>query len=440
MNPFSFLFLALGLAGGDAAPEVAAVETTAVTAPASAKTEPVASAGTALRASKILLVQKEGEQVLNHGVVIVSEGKIEAVGPAKTTPVPAGYDVVDLGDRWLMPGLVDLHSHVAGTFDINDTVYLTNPGLRAYTSVIPHNQALSRAVAGGVTTILFIPGSGSNMGGQGVLLKTWLPTYEEMEVRREGSLKLAQAGNPEGFVFGVARSFMNWHTRNTFRRGVAYAKRWHDFENGSGPEPEKDLQFEIFRALYENRSQISTHTQMYQVVLMTIGMVRKDMGLPVFIDHGTFDGWRAGGIAYEAGVPAILGPRGIDVPTASFIRWTGSNPERIQGVAAGYQEKGHKMVGFNTDAPVIPQEELFLQSAMGVRYGFKSPNLEHVRGLTIVPAITAGIDDKVGSIEVGKHADLLVLTGDPADPRTAIDAVYIEGRLVYDTETEMRRW
>ena len=395
--------------------------------------------GFAIRTAKVITVPKEGPQVLNNAVVVVSKGKIEAIGPAKSTPVPAGYDVIDIGSRWLMPGLVDLHCHIAGTFDINDTVYLTNPGVRAYTSVRPQNSALHRAVAGGVTTVLYIPGSGSNVGGQGVLLKTYMPTYEEMEVRNPGSLKLAQAGNPEGYTIGVGRAFMNWNTRNTFRRGVAYAKRVAE-SGTSEPAPAKDLQFEVFRDLYANKTQVSTHTQMFQVVAMTVKMIKEEMGIPVYIDHGTFDGWRAGGLAEAAGVPAILGPRNIDVPTRSFINWTGSNPERIQGVAAGYQEMGHTMIGFNTDAPVIPQEELFLQSSMGVRYGFKSPNLEHIRGLTIVPAMTAGIDDRVGSIEVGKDADLLILSGDPADPRSGIDAVYIEGKLVYDTNSEMRLW
>ncbi|MEM7517509.1 MAG: amidohydrolase family protein, partial [Planctomycetota bacterium] len=144
--------------------------------------------------------------------------------------------------------------------------------------------------------------------------------------------------------------------------------------------------------------------------------------------------------AHEAGVPAILGPRGIDVPTASFIRWTGSNPERIQGVAAGYQQMGHKLIGFNTDAPVLPQEELSVQSAMGVRYGLDTSNLEHLRGLTIVPALVSGISDRVGSIEAGKDADLLIVNGDPADPRTAIDQVWIQGRLAYDAIGDLRLW
>jgi imidazolonepropionase-like amidohydrolase len=295
-------------------------------------------------------------------------------------------------------------------------------------------------VAGGVTTVLLIPGSGTNMGGEGVLVKTALPTYGAMELRNPGSLKLAQAGNPEWWNGGSGRCFMNWNTRNTFRRGVAYAKEWERHEQGQGPRPELDLQFEIFRKLRKGEAQVSTHTQIYQVVNMTLTMVAEELKLPVFIDHGTFDGWRAAKRAQELRVPAILGPRNIDVPTRLFINWSGSNPEAIRGVAAGYQQQGHKMIGFNTDAPVIPQEELFLQAGMAVRYGFEYENLETVRGLTIVPATAAGIQDRVGSLEPGKDADILVLTGDPADPRTSIEIVWIEGQRVYDAEGEGRRF
>ena len=402
--------------------------------------EPGSEGGLAILTKKALCVPLEGQQVVNNAVILVRDGKIEAVGPRSKVAIPAGYEVLDAGDNWVMPGMVDLHCHVAGTFDINDMVYLTNPGLRASTAVIPENAALRRGVAGGVTSVLFIPGSGTNVGGQGVLLKTALPTFDEMAIKNPGSMKLAQAGNPERFMFGVGRSFMNYNTRNTFRRGVAYARRWQAFELGEGERPEVDIQFEVFRTIMKDEIRVSTHTQIYQVVNMTIRMIANELGVPVFIDHGTFDGWRAGDLAQAAGVNAILGPRNIDVPTASFIRWSGSNPERIQGVAAGYQQMGHKMIGFNTDSPVIPQEELQLQAGMGVRYGFDDSNLEAVRGLTIVPAETARIGHLVGSIEPGKHADLLFISGHPADPRSSVETVFIEGQKVYNPAVQVRRW
>lgn len=396
--------------------------------------------GLALIAKKILTLPPTGEQFVDDGVLIVKDGTIEAVGPVRSTPIPAGYEVRDLGDQWLMPGLIDLHSHVGGSFDINDMVYLANPGLRVHCSVIPANDMLKRAVAGGVTCVLYIPGSGVNCGGQGILIKTGLDQYEEAVVRDPGSLKIAQAGNPEGWTVGVGRSFMNWDTRNVMRRGKAYAERWKAFEEGRGEKPERDLEFDVFRELLAKRTQISTHTQMFQVVLTTITMLRMEFGFDVYIDHGEMAGYKAAGLAAEQGVNAIIGPREIEIPTRGFIQWTGSNPEAILGIAAQYQKGGVKNIGFNTDAPVVPAEELAVQATTAARYGFDGSHCETVRGLTIVPAMTAGIAHRVGSLEVGKDADVLVIRGDVADPRAAIDVVYIEGKKVYDTAKEKRRW
>ncbi|MFT7484379.1 MAG: imidazolonepropionase-like amidohydrolase [Candidatus Paceibacteria bacterium] len=395
-------------------------------------------AGVALICSKALICELEGEQLIDNAVLLMKDGKIEAIGPRSEITIPTGYEVQDLGSSWIAPGMVGLHCHV-GTpnpffpNDINDSVYLTNPGLRASASTIASNVALARAARGGVTSVLFIPGSGTNMGGQGILLKTGPGGYDRNLIRNPGSLKLAQAGNPERWLFGPRRTFMNWNTRNTFKRGIAYAKRWEAFHAGDGAKPEHDPQLEIFEELYEKRTQVSTHTQIYQVVLMTVTMVRKELGLDVYIDHGTFDGYRAAGAAQEAGVPAILGPRSITF----FPRFIDTDG-KIQGVAAGYQQAGHTRVGFNTDSPIVPQEELFLQAAVGVRYGFDNTNLDHVRGLTIIPATAAGIAHRVGSLETGKDADIVVVSGDPVDPRSTVQMVFVNGDPIPGTTRSAR--
>jgi imidazolonepropionase-like amidohydrolase len=396
--------------------------------------------GLALLAKKIVTVPPEGDQFIDDGVLLVRDGTIEAVGPARSTPIPAGYEVHDVGSSWLMPGLVDLHSHVGGSFDINDAVYLTNPGLRVHCSVVPANERLKLALAAGVTCVLYIPGSGVNCSGQGVLIKTGLDHYEEAVVRDPGSLKIAQAGNPEGWTVGVGRSFMNWDTRDMLRRGKAYAEQWQAYEEGHGEKPERNLEFDVFRELLAKRTQISTHTQMYQVVLTTITMLRMEFGFDVYIDHGEMAGYQAAELAQAQGVNAIIGPREIEIPTRLFIQWTGSNPEAILGIAAEYQKRGLKNIGFNTDAPVVPEEELPVQATTAAHYGFDGSHCETVRGLTIVPAMTAGIANRVGSLEVGKDADVLVIRGDIADPRSVIDVVYIEGKKVYDAAKEKRRW
>lgn len=404
-----------------------------------------ADRGLAILTAKALAVPLEGTQAIDGAVILVRDGRIERVGTQADIDVPEGYEVLDVGSRWVAPGFIDLHCHVAGRSffdnDLNDMVYLTNPGLRASTSVDPGSPSLGKGLAAGVTSVLYIPGSGTNIGGQGVLLKTALGTYEAMEIRNPGSLKLAQAGNPEGWTVGVGRAFMNYNTRSTFRRGLAYARQ--RLEEG-GPKREKDVQWEVFRALFDRSTQVSTHTQIYQVVLMTITMIREEFGIDVYIDHGSFDGYKAAGRAQEKGVPAILGPRAVVPHTWVEYRENmmveNDTDGAILGMAAEYQRAGHQMIGFNTDSPVIPEEEFPLQAAMAVRYGFDTSRTQHVRGLTIVPAVAAGIDDRVGSIEVGKDADLIVTSGDPADPRTMVSLVLIEGQRVYDIEQETRRW
>ncbi len=398
--------------------------------------------GLAIKCAKALVVAPDPKdpQVVDRALVLIKDGKIESVVRARDAEIPDGYEVLDVGKNWVMPGLVELHCHVGGTFSINDMVYLTNPGLSTRSDVVPANDSLKVGVAGGVTSVLYIPGSGTNIGGQGILFKTGLEHYEDALIRDPGSMKLAQWGNPESWAMGVTMTFEHWNTRNTIRRGIAYAKRWEAFENGTGPEPERDIQFDIFRSLYKRETTISTHTQLYQVVLMTLTMIARDFQLPVFLDHSTIGGWLTGGMAEELGVPAICGPRSVDTLSRFFISWARNKHEGVRGVAAGYQQMGNTMVGFNTDSPVIPQETLQLQAGMGVRYGFDDSNLEAVRGLTVVPAMTVFIEDQVGCLLPGRDADILVISGHPADPRSSVERVLIEGKKVYDVEEEPRRW
>lgn len=420
------------------APQSPGVPTQAVGAPK----------GFAIRAAKALVVGEDGRGVIDRAVVLVQDGKILRIGQAREIEIPEGWEVVDCGRSWICPGFIDLHCHIAGQSflvnDINDMVYMTNPGLRASAAVRPGNPELMRGVAGGVTSVLFIPGSGTNMGGQGVLLKTGLSTYERMQIRNPGSLKLAQAGNPERWTIGVGRALMNWNTHNTFQRGIAYAKRrlaekkgLGDDRTKDGPDLDRNIQWDVFPWLLEKKTQVSTHTQMYQVVLRTLTMVRQEFGLDVYIDHGEFDGMRTAELAQEIGVQAIIGPRELD---GTIPRLCPGSDGKFVGIAAGYQQRGHKMIGFNTDSPIVAEEELPVQATVSVHYGFDDSEMDSVRGLTIVPAMTAGIAQRVGSLAPGKDADILVVTGDPIDPRNVVLRVFIEGESVYDSTKEARRW
>ena len=269
-----------------------------------------------------------------------------------------------------------------------------------------------------------------------MLLKTGLDEYEAMEIRNPGSLKIAQGDNPKRWAYGMGRIMMAWNLREDLSRGKAYAAKWEVYERDGGVRPKRDIRLDVFRDLAARKTQISTHTQYYRLVLTTIIMLAKEFGFATYIDHGSFDSYLATPLAIDAGVAAILGPRQVMWPRPPRFDTDG----QVRGSAWGFQKLGHKRIGFNTDAPVVPEEELSLQAAMGVRYGMDDSHADGVRGLTCIPAVTSGLENKIGSIEPGLDADLLIVTGDPVDPRTSVEAVYQDGRRIYDTQTSRRRW
>jgi imidazolonepropionase-like amidohydrolase len=374
------------------------------------------------RAAKVYTADALG--MINHGALVVRNGKVVAAGPAREIVVPSGARVEDLGMVWLVPGLVEPHCHVAGSLnDLNDGVFLANPELSTHSVVQPNNPYIRDARAGGVTTALLIPGSGNNVSGFGTLVKTAGDTVEEVVVRSPGSLKVAQAGNPERYSWGVGRALMNWNTRDTLRKGKAWAAAYREGAVEFNPR------FENFQEL-GHTVPISVHTQIYQVVLMTITMLGRDLQLKPFVDHGEFDAWHLGPLAVEYGVPLMIGPR-----TIHFDR----RDAHIQGLAAGWMETPGTVVGYNTDSPVLPEEELSYQAALGVRYGAGS-NEDALKGMTANASKALLIEDVAGRLAPGLDADFVAWTGDPLDPRNHVLKTWIRGELVYDAARDGRRY
>ncbi len=377
------------------------------------------------RAAKVYTSDEAG--MINNGAVIVRGGKIVEVGRAAELKTPAGARVVELGQVWLVPGLVEPHCHVAGSLgDLNDGVYLSNPELSTTQVVEPHNPYMRDAVAGGVTTALLIPGSGNNLSGFGTLVKTSGKTVEDVIVRAPGSLKVAQAGNPERYSWGIGRALMNWNTRDTMEKGLEWAEAYRLGLTEFNPR------YENFAGLENRTVPISVHTQIYQVVLMTITMLGRDLQLKPFVDHGTFDAYHLGPLAVEHDVPLMLGPRNVYFDRVN---------SQIQGVAAGWRESsgGQAVIGYNTDSPVLPEEELSFQGALGVRYGAGTGE-DALHGMTANAARALLIEDVAGRLAPGLDADFVAWTGDPVDPRSHVLRTWIRGELVYDAARDGRRY
>lgn len=382
----------------------------------------------AIRAGKLITMDST-DTVINNAIVLLRDGKIERIGPWSEVPIPDAYRVIDASDKWVVPGMVETHNHSgAPRSDWNDMVYLTNPGLRTLETITPGNKRMKRARAGGVTSLLQIPGSGTNISGFGTVLKTAGKTVDEVVMRSPGSLKVSQAGNPEWYWYGVRRSYMNYNTRQTIQKARAYHEAWTAFERGeSNTQPAFDVLWDEFRGVFEHKYPTLVHTQMYQVVMMTLDMIAGDMNLTTVLGHSTFDGFKLAPLAAKAGVYTSNGPRQF---------WFDRTQRKMHGNAARWWQGGIHNLTVNTDASVVRQEQLPFQAAIACWYGWKP--YPALRGLTRIGAEALMIDDEVGSIEPGKDADLGIWTGDPLDPRSSCELTVIDGKIVYDASVKRR--
>jgi imidazolonepropionase-like amidohydrolase len=158
-------------------------------------------------------------------------------------------------------------------------------------------------------------------------------------------------------------------------------------------------------------------------------MLVDEMNLKIVIDHGTFDAYKLAEEVNKRNIPVMAGPRGF---------WYERSDGQIKGIVVEYANRGTVMLGVNTDAPVIPQEELSFQATMAVRYGWDEEKA--IRGITIEAAKALMIDDRVGSLEPGKDADIVIATGSIIDPRNYVEQVFINGASVYDIKRDRRRF
>ncbi|MCA8965146.1 MAG: amidohydrolase family protein [Planctomycetes bacterium] len=368
------------------------------------------------------LLPGEGAPI-DDAVLIERGGKIVAVGPRRSTPVPADAIRHEHGSLWLSPGFVDLHHHVSGGGgDINDMNMPLNPALRTLDTVKPSAELIRQTVSGGVTTTLFIPGSGTFLSGFGALLKMrGGGTLEAMVLEELGAMKIAQGYNPERDAgeLGATRMGSSELLYQLLDRGRDYAAAWRAFDAGTGPKPELDVELEQLRRVFDKQVPVLIHTAGARDCIATARMFQDVFDVNMVLSHGCFDGWVAAAALAKRGTPVNLGPRMYE-----FDRYG-----RFVGTCQTYWDVGCHDMSINTDAPVVAAEELPLQAAMAVRLGL--PYEPALRAVTIQPARQIGVADRVGSLEAGKDADFLVVRGDPLDPRNPPLEVYIEGTLVH---------
>jgi|SRR5579871_1362914 len=404
-----------------------------------------------IKAGRILTVTNG---VIENGVLVIRNGKIAALGKQGEVTLPADAEILDASGMWVMPGQIDLHCHIGNDSGLHDYVQSLNPAFRIWDYIDPESPQVKDSIASGITTILTIPGSGGNNSGFGVLWKLGGAKREDLILRKLGAIKIAQAYNPERSAgdLGLSRMGMWWMLREQFDRAKKYDDTWQAYEQAgksaphaeqlllaantpgdakkqSPQEPKKVLGLEQMRDVIEHKTPVFVHTAGARDVMETMRMFHDERGLPVIISHGEFGGLRAAEEAAKRNIPCNIGPRLYDFSYQTYDR-------RFYSIPMEYARAGVQNISLNTDCPVIPSDDLFVQGTISIKMGMDEDLA--LRALTINPARAIGIGDRVGSLEVGKDADLIIKRGSLFDPRNPIEKVLINGNIVY-THGQRRR-
>jgi imidazolonepropionase-like amidohydrolase len=396
-------------------------------------TAPVHAAGGPLAFVGARVIPIVGPEI-ERGVVLVAAGRIVAVGAEGELAVPEAAERIDVAGRVILPGLVDTHSHL-GRGSGGDRSMPLHPDVRILDAIDVRAENFWKARAGGITTINVMPGSGHLMSGQTVYLKPRLAGSNvedyllctDGEPRVCGGLKMANGTNSRRDPpFPGTRARSASMVRELFVKAREYqAKR------ATPPkDPEKaaarDLGLEALVEVLDGRRIVHFHTHRHDDIL-TVLRLAKEFGFRPVLHHVSEGSLVAAELA-AAGVPSsiiVIDSPGGKLEAARLSLGTGAALER-----AGAE------VGFHTDDSITDSRFFLRSAALAVRAGMSRQAA--LAGLTIAGARMLGLEGRVGSLEPGKDADLIVLSGDPLSAFTRVEQTWIDGEKVFDLERDGR--
>lgn len=362
------------------------------------------------------------------GAVLVRDGIIAAAGAE--IDIPADVPVIDAEGAWLAPGFVDAHVHLgvheegegwAG----DDTNEMTDPVMaaaRAIDAINPREVGFDDAIIGGVTAVGVNPGSGNPIGGLAVALRTYGRIVDEMVLRQPAGLKAALGENPKR-IYGERKQTPSTRlgVALTIRRAFAAARAWME---KAEDERDVDLVSEALSRVLSREIPWRQHSHRADDIATAL-RIAEEFGYELVLDHGTESYLIADRVA-EAGVPVLYGPL---IVSRSKVEVRERTP-----AAPGILTRAGVKVSIITDHPVVPIEFLVTQAALAVKHGMEPADA--LAAITLNPATVLGIADRVGSIEDGKEADLVLWEGDPLDVRNRSLRVWQAGREVMHRDAD----
>ncbi len=357
-----------------------------------------------------------------RGTLLVQNGRIVAVGAADAVAVPAGAVTVDVSGKTLIPGLVCSHSHI-GSVAGADSSGPIQPEVRALDAIDPRDPGIQKAQAGGITTANVMPGSGHLLSGQTIYLKLRDGrTVDELTILNAdggvaGGIKMANGTNPQRDApFPGTRGKAAALVRAQLHRARDHQKKIAAAAGDASKLPDRNLGLEALVEVLEGKRVVHHHTHRADDIL-TVLRLQQEFGFRCVLHHVSEGGLVAAEIA-AAKVPCSVIV--IDAP--------GGKLESVNLSMA----TGAVLVGFHTDDG-ITDSRLFLRSgALAVRAGMDRDKA--LAALTIANARMLDLQDRIGSLAVGKDADFVVLSGDPFSVHTRVQQTWIEGKKVFDLD------
>jgi imidazolonepropionase-like amidohydrolase len=377
--------------------------------------------------------------VIERGVMIVVKGKILDVGSEEQVKIPKNAQVRDMTGKVIIPGLVDTHSHIGifgrnpGGADGNEMTGPVQPGLRAIDAINPNDASIRMALAGGVTTANIMPGSGNAIGGQTLYVRLKGTVVEAMRIlssRILGGIKFANGENPKGAYGNKGQAP---HTRmkiaalqrDMLTKAQAYKRQWDNYNNAKAAgekanPPERDINLDPLVEVLEKKRTVHFHCHRADDI-MTAVRLSEEFGFELVLQHCT-EGYL---VAQE------LAKRGIAV-SLTLVDSPGGKPE-VMGLLeenAAILTKAGVKVAINTDDSVTESRFFLRTGAIAVRGGLSEENA--LKALTLYGAQMLHLEDRIGSLDKGKDADFVVLSGAPFSVYTQVLETYIEGEKMFD--------
>jgi imidazolonepropionase-like amidohydrolase len=378
----------------------------------------------AIKAGQIITVAGND---LKDGVILIKNGKIEAVGQG--LEIPWNARVIEAEDKTVMPGLV--LAHTSGGLDRANENLAEVPFVSVFDALDPVSTYFEDALRDGVTTLLVMPGNNTLIGGTGLIVKPHGRTVEAMLVKRQAGLKISlrpYQTSRMGHLANLREAFLELREYLRERQEKLAEAKEKGEEAEAARWEEIDPKRQAMVDLIEGRLPAFVYCERASDVVHALEFMdeQKFKMIPVLGPEC----YKAAPLLGQRGLPAILDP-----PLVTWEKDEATEKEEMRVLPQIFMQARVRLA-FQTEPSAYGSRYLWFQAATAVKYGM--PRAEALRAITLNPAQIIGLGDRVGSIEKGKDANLLLLTGDPLDVRTWVDTVLIEGEVVYERSKDER--